>query len=338
MEQIGTSYVVRGERAALAPIGIGLIGLGRHGMRYARHLLEPLPNARLVAVCRRTAAQGSAFAADHSVKFYQDYHDLIADSNVEAVVVATPPSATLPICLDAVHARKPVLIEKPLAPSGAEAREMVRAAESYGTPLMTAQTLRFDSAVSALKAELASVGPRQYLVLTNRIEPRRELTRTPADYAGRGVLLEIGIHLLDLVRFLTGEEVVEVRCDMDGSTPKQPESRALVSLWTAGGLPCIVDVSRVSAGRVSRAEWVGMDGQLIADWVRHRLSKISSGNALDEKTLEDRPTIVATLQAFLDALGRGAPMPITGLDGQRAVEIADACYQSAATGKAVRLG
>ncbi|HET8579579.1 MAG TPA: Gfo/Idh/MocA family oxidoreductase [Nitrospiraceae bacterium] len=321
----------------MAPIGIGLIGLGRHGMRYARHLLEPLPNARLMAVCRRTAAQGSVFAAQHSVKFYQDYHDLIADSNVEAVVVVTPPSITRQICLDAVHARKPLLIEKPLAPTGVEAQEMVRAAASYGTPLMTAQTLRFESAILALKGELACVGTRQYLVLTNRIEPREELTQNPTDYAGRGVLLEIGIHLLDLVRFLTGEEVVEVWCDMDGSAPERPESRALISLWTSGGLPCIVDVSRVTAGRISRAEWVGKDGQLVADWVSHRLSRISSRNALDEKTLEDRPTIVATLQAFLDALERGAPMPITGLDGQRAVEIADACYQSAAIRQTVKV-
>ncbi len=321
----------------MAPIGIGLIGLGRHGMRYARHLLEPLPNARLVAVCRRTAAQGSVFAADHSVKFYQAHQDLIADSNVEAVVVVTPPSVARQICLDAVHARKPLLIEKPLAPTGAEAREMVRAAESSGTPLMTAQTLRFDSTLSALKADLACAGSRQYLVLTNRMEPRGELPHSPAEYAGRGVLLEIGIHLLDLVRFLTGEEVIEVRCDMDGSVPERPESRALVSLWTTGGLPCIVDVSRVTAGRISRAEWVGKDGQLIADWVSHRLSRISSGNVRDEKTLEDRPTIVATLHAFLDALGRGAPMPVTGLDGQRAVEIADACYQSAVTGQTVRV-
>jgi len=307
-------------------------------MRYARHLLEPLPNARLTAVCRRTAAQGSAFAADHSVKFYEDYRDLIADSNVEAVVVVTPPSVTRPICLEAVHARKPVLIEKPLAPTGAEAREMVRAAESYGTPLMTAQTLRFDSAVSALKAELACVGPPQYLVLTNRVEPRAELTQSSADYAGRGVLLEIGIHLLDLIRFLTGEEVIEVRCDMDGSPPERPEFRALVSLRTSGGLPCIVDVSRLTAGRISRAEWVGKNGQLLADWVSHRLSRISSHNRLDERTLEDRPTIVATIQAFLDALGRGTPLPITGLDGQRAVEIADACYQSAVTGQTVQVG
>jgi predicted dehydrogenase len=316
----------------LAPIGIGLIGLGRHGMRYARHLLEPLPNARLVAVCRRTAAQGSVFAADHLVKFYQAHQDLIADPNVEAVVVVTPPSVTRQICLDAVHARKPLLIEKPLAPTGAEAREMVRAAESYGTPLMTAQTLRFDSAVSALKADLACAGSRQYLVLTNRIEPRGELPHSPADYAGRGVLLEIGIHLLDLVRFLTGEEIIKVRCDMDGSPPARPESMALVSLWTTGGLPCVVDVSRVTAGRISRAEWVGKDGQLIADWVSHRLSRISSGNVRDDKTLEDRPTIVETLRAFLDALGRGAPMPVTGLDGQRAVDGANSPGRNAVTG------
>lgn len=322
----------------MAPIGIGLIGLGRHGMRYAKHLLEPLPNGRLMAVCRRTAAQGSAFAADHSVKFYQDYHDLIADPNVEAVVVVTPPSVTRQICLDAVHARKPLLIEKPLATTSVDAQEMVRAAEFYGIPLMTAQTLRFDSAVLALKAELASVGPRQYLVLTNRVEPRAEFTQDPADYGGRGVLLEIGIHLLDLVRFLTGEEVVEVRCDMDGSASDRPESRALVSLRTTGGLPCIVDVSRVTEGRISRAEWVGKDGQLIADWVRHRLSRISSRNALDEKTLEDRGTIVPTLQAFLEALEGGVPMPITGLDGQRAVEIADACYRSAAIRQTVKVG
>ncbi|MEK6618037.1 MAG: Gfo/Idh/MocA family oxidoreductase [Nitrospirota bacterium] len=320
-----------------APIGIGLIGLGRHGMRYARHLLEPLPNARLVAVCRRDVAQGAAFAADHSVRFYRDYRDLIADTAVQAVVVVTPPSLARPVCLEAVRARKPLLIEKPLAPIGPEAREMVHAAESSGIPLMTAQTLRFDAAVLALKAQLATVGPRRYLVLTTRVEPRPEVWADPTGYAGRGVLLEIGIHLLDLVRFLTGEEVVEARCEMDRPSPRSPESRALVSLRTTGDLPCIVDVSCVTGGRVSRAEWVGGDGQMIADWARHRLCSTSTRNEVEEWSVEDRPTGVATLLGFLAARERGAPMPITGLDGQRAVEIADACYESAETGRDVRL-
>lgn len=314
-----------------------MIGLGRHGMRYARHLLEPLPEGRLVAVSRRDAAQGAAFAAEHAVRFYPDYRDLIADPDVQAVVVVTPPSLARSICLEGVRARKPLLIEKPLAPVGPDARDMVRAAESSGVPLMTAQTLRFDQAVLALRTRLADTGAPRYLVLTQRVEPRPEVTRDPSDYAGRGVLLEIGIHLLDLVRFLTGEEVAEVRCEMDRLAPGMPESRALVSLRTTSGFPCIVDSSRVMAGRVCRAEWVGSKGQMIADWATHRFSHIGSSGVLEERTIEDRPTVIDALRAFLHALRRGAPMPVTGRDGQRAVEIADACYESATTGKLVRL-
>ncbi len=195
----------------MAPLGIGLIGLGRHGMRYARHVSDVSLGARLVAVCRRNAGQGRAFASQYGVKFFQDYEDLIACHEVHAVAVVTPPSLCLPICLAAVQAGKPLLIEKPLACTGADARAMVRAAEGAGVPLMPAHTLRFDRAVLALKAQLPSAGPRRYLVLTNRVEARSDVLDDPNDYGGCGVLLEIGIHLLDLIRFLTGEEVAEVR-------------------------------------------------------------------------------------------------------------------------------
>lgn len=321
----------------MTPLGIGLIGLGRHGMRYVRHLLEPSFKARLVAVCRRDAERGQAFAAQQGIKFFRQYEELIADPLVGAVIVVTPPSLCLPICLAAVKAGKPLLIEKPLACTGADARAMVRAAEAAGVPLMTAHTLRFDRAVLALKAQLASVGPRRYLVLAYRVEPRPEVVRDPVDYGGRGVLLEIGIHQLDLIRFLTGEEVAEVRCELERPSPKAAELRALVSLRTTGGLPCIVDVSRLTGGRVGRAEWIGADGQLNADWVHHRVCKVSAGTVTTEQAVEDVPTVEAVLQAFVGALTRGAPMPVTGLDGQRAVEIADACYESAENRRVVRL-
>lgn len=319
------------------PLGIGLIGLGHHGARYARHLLDPVPNARLVAVCRRNAELGKAFAAEHRLRFYQDYRHLIADADVQAVIVVTPPNLTRAICLEAVRAGKPLLIEKPLACTGADAREMVQSAANAGVPLMTAQTLRFDPAVVALKDALTTAGARRYLALTTRVEPDPKSRKHPADYAGRGALLELGIHLFDLIRFLTGEEVTEVRCDLNGFVPGTPESRAWVSLRTTGGLPCILDVSRVGAGRIGRAEWIGERAQVIADWSRHRLCRISSGYAVEEWAVPDCPTILATLRAFLDAIEHGRPMPVTGRDGQKAVEIADACYESAVSGRNVRL-
>jgi predicted dehydrogenase len=323
---------LNGERVTL--LGIGLIGLGRHGMRYAKHLLEPNPVARLVAVSRRDAAQGLRFAKEHSLRFYDDFRELIADPQVEAVVVVTPPALTKEICLEGIWARKPLLIEKPLALTGADAEAMAAAAERAHVPLMTAQTLRFDPVIQALKEALPTVGSPRYLLLTNRIEPRPDLWRDPRDYGGRGVLLEIGIHLLDLVRFLTDEEINEVRCELD--VAEGAESRAWISLRTESNFRCLLDISRVSSGRVSRAEWIGEKGQLTADWARHRFSRLA-GNDLEEKTLPDTPTLVSLLQAFVHALQRRTPMPVSGWDGQRAVAIADACYASAATGRPVAL-
>jgi predicted dehydrogenase len=314
-------------------LSVGLIGLGRHGLRYARHLLEPSSPARLVAVCRRDQAQGTAFARQHGLRFYADFRELIADPGVQAVIVVTPPSLNRDICLESVRRGKPLMIEKPLATNGDTASEMVQAADAANVPLMTAHTLRFDSAVQALKAARSSVEPRRYLVLTNRTEPRGDLD--VRGYGGRGVLLEIGIHLLDLVRFLTEEEVSEVRCETD--VTGQPESHAWARLKTQRGFTCLLDVSRVAAGRVSRAEWLGEKGQLLAEWSAHRFSVISGTAGRTDQAVPDAPTVVATLHSFVSAVEEGRPVPITGRDGQRAVALADACYRSAVEGRVIKL-
>jgi predicted dehydrogenase len=64
---------------------------------------------------------------------------------------------------------------------------------------------------------------------------------------------------------------------------------------------------------------------------------VTDRNRVEEWSVPDRPTVVAALEAFVNALRTGAAMPITGLDGLRAVELADACYASAAAGNPVRL-
>ena len=321
----------------MAPLGIGLIGLGRHGMRYARHLREFEVEATLVAVSRRDAACGAAFAAEQGVHFHQDYRQLIANPDVGAVIVVTPPALTSSICMAAVRARKPVLIEKPLACTGAAAQAMARAAEAAGVPLMTAQTLRFDSTIQALKAEVSKAGQAHYVALTYRLERPTVAGQNPADHEQRGIVLEIGTHLFDLIRYLTGDDIVEVRCELDRLGRETTESRALVSLRTRSHLACIVDVSRVSMGRISRVDWIGEQGQIHADWIQHCLRRLGPESLVDEWSVPPCHTVAETIRAFLTALRRGDPMPITGWDGYKAVAIADACYESAATSRIVRL-
>jgi predicted dehydrogenase len=314
-------------------IGVGLIGVGRHGMRYAQHLIQDLPTASLRAVCRRHPEQVFHVPGAESVKVYGDAPSLIADPTVDVVVVVTPPIYSSEICRLAVQARKPLLIEKPLATTATDARTMVAQACEAGVPLMTAQTLRFDHTIQHMKTLQPYIGRSQQLDLVFNIEIRKTAPDHADGYGKRGALLEIGVHMLDLVRFLTGEEVQDVRCTMDQHPPSAPELRASVHLTMIGGTTCQIEIARVLGSRAGRAIWIGSQGRVEADWM-HRRIRCVDDDGVETMNADPLPsqTVLHTLTAFLQAVKNNSPMPITGEDGYRAVEIAEACYRSAQAG------
>lgn len=311
---------------------IGLIGAGRHGSRYIQHLVHDLPGVALTALCRRS---GGGTLPDTDIPVYSDYHAMIADSRVQAVVVVTPPSLCHDICLTSVRAAKPILIEKPLATNGAEARAMVTAADRHGIILMTAHTLRFDPTIICLKEQLPTIGHLRSATLISHIETKANAIRVMGGHVPLGALLEIGIHLLDLVRFVTGEDIVEVQCTTDSVAPESPETYAKARLRTSGDVICTLDTARVESRRVGRAEWVGTMGTVTADWTTRKVTRTAADGSAQEWSLDARPTVLATLQAFVHAVRTGSVPPVTGLDGCLAVEAADACYRSAAQAGAV---
>ncbi|MFO0697895.1 MAG: Gfo/Idh/MocA family oxidoreductase [Nitrospira sp.] len=314
---------------------VGLIGVGRHGARYAQHLVHDLPTASLQAVCRRHPEQGFQLPGADSVTVYGSADALIADPSVDVVVVVTPPLHSLEICRLAVQTRKPLLIEKPLATTAADARTMVALARDAGIPLMTAQTLRFDRTIQYMKSLQSSLGRSQELDAVFQIEIRTTAPDHVAGYGKRGALLEIGVHILDLVRFLTGEEVQVVGCTMDHIPPIAPERMASIHLTTTGGTTCRLEITRVVGDRAGRASWVGSQGRVEADWMRRKIHcETGAGRKTEDIDIPPSLTVLDTLSAFLQAVSDGTPMPITGEDGCRAVEIAEACYQSAQLGGA----
>ncbi len=309
-------------------IGVGLIGLGRHGMRYARHLVHDLPMASLQAVCRRHPEQGFELSDAGPVTIHSTPQSLIADPTVDVVVVVTPPIVSPQICRLAVETGKPVLIEKPLASTAEDAYAMATLARDASVPLMTAQTLRFDSTIQELHKLRHRIGRSERLSLISKIEMKPTAFDHADGYGKRGAVLEIGVHMLDLVRLLTGEEVRDVQCTMDRTPPAAPETTAFVHLRTQTGALCRVEIARVPVGRVGQAEWIGSRGRLEADWIQGQVRCIDDVGT-DCFNLAPSQTVFATLSAFLQAVRTGTPMPITGEDGWRAVELAEACYRSA---------
>jgi len=314
-------------------LGIGLIGLGKHGSRYARHIVEDLTDAALVAVCRRDRTEGAKLAAAYHCAFHDDYRDLVAHPGVDAVVVAVPPIYHPAIVEAACRAGKSLLLEKPLATSLAAALRIASLVSTSGVRAMVAHTLRFNSAVQTVRAHVTEIGPVHALYLSQRFEP------SPLDWldrraeSGGGIVLHTGVHSFDLLRFLTGYEVTQVWCRTTQITTRETEDNFVMACQLSDpSLIAAIAGSRAMGGRVGLLELAGARGHLLADHV-HGFVHLVSGN--ERHTLpvpSPVPTVRETLGAFVRALREGTPFPISIEDGLRAVAIADAAYRSAERG------
>lgn len=308
--------------------GIGLAGLGRHGIRYAQHLLAgDVPGARLVAVHRRRHDEGRAWAKLRGLTYHETLAGLAADPAVDVVVAALPPSRHPGAVEAAAAARKAVLVEKPIAASEEQARRAVTAAADAGIPAMVANTLRYNSVVRGLAAAMPRVGEPQLLAINQRLER----TGRPwlDEWDDGGPVLNTGVHGVDLLRFLTGLEVAEVQ-----AFGRRIHHRNTWDLFAAalrlepGGLVATLDNSRAVGGRSGRIEVAGSERQLVGDFVHGDLYEIEGRQRRPLLVDEPVPTVREVLRDFVRALSEGRPSPVPLEEGIVAVraclKIADA--------------
>jgi predicted dehydrogenase len=314
-------------------LGIGLIGLGKHGSRYARHIVEDLTDATLVAVCRRNRAEGERLAAAHRCAFYDDYRELLANPRVDAVVVAVPPMLHPAIVEAACGAGKPLLVEKPLATTLAAARHIASVVSASGGRAMVAHTLRFNSTVQTVHSHVPEVGPLHAVSLSQRFEPSPPGWLDRRAESGGGIVLQTGVHSFDLLRFLTGCEVTRVWCRTRQIMTRETEdSFAMTCELSDSSLLATIAGSRAMGGRVGLFDLAGARGHLLADHVHGFVHLVRRIERLVLPVPPPVPTVRETLAAFVRALREGTPFPISIEDGLRAVAIVDAAYRSAEHG------
>ena len=315
---------------------VGLIGAGKHGRRYTHHILADVPELALAALCRRDAVRGREQARALGCRFHDDWAALIADPAVEAVIAVVPPTLHPALAAAIAAARKPLLIEKPLAPTAAAAREMVRVLGAAGVPVLMAHTLRWNAVVRAIRERLPSLGPLRALYLNQRFEPSSLPWLDDPRTAGGGIILHTGVHSFDLVRWLTGHEVARVWCRVARVDTARTEDNFVAVLELEGSDALVaVNGSRSTAGRSGLIDVAAAGGQLVGD---HALGFAYGVRGLERTPLpltEPVPTVREALRAFARLVLNGDPPPVTLEDGARAVLIAEACLRSAVNGERV---
>jgi predicted dehydrogenase len=330
------------------PLGVAVLGCAHrpHAWSYARALASS-GTARLVAVHDPDPALGHSVADDFGVPYAADPVALVSSSDVDAVVVCSPTAQHRGhVQLAASHGCH-VLCEKPVATTLEDAAAMVAATEKAGTQLHVAFPSRFLPQVRRVKEALdaGTLGRVIGVRAGNRgrppLPPQYPAWITSPAESGGGALIDHSVHLTDLLRHLTGQEVVRVSAETGSLLwDAGVEDCALMSLELAGGTVASLDPSwSVPAGNPWDYDLflrlVGTGGSVDLDDVSESVRLVSgtAGAGLRLVGFAEDPD-AALVEAFVASVlgGRLLEPCASGVDGLRALEVALAGYRSAADG------
>lgn len=316
---------------------VGIIGTGRHGSRYANHIVHDIAGLELTAVSRRLPS-GAEQAARWHCTWYRQWPELVAARQVEAVIAAVPPALNLAIAQQCARLGKPLLIEKPLAISGAVAAEIVALYSHHHLPLTVGQTLRYNGVIRSLREQLPSLGPLYSFAASQRLEPSTIAWHEDPEQAGAGVSFHTAVHVFDALRFMTGLEIrrVTALCRRRSGTALEDLLAVLVEM--DGGVVGTLDCSKVGRARSGRFEFVGREGQLQGDQIFNTLERIRATEVTRLDPGEPVRTLVPFLRDWRDFLAGRAANPVAGEDGLAAVRICEACLESSRSGQWTAIG
>lgn len=319
-----------------ASIRWGIIGCGNVTEVKSGPALQKAGHSALVAVMRRDGAKARDYAQRHGVpRWYDDAAALIADPQVNAVYVATPPSTHKQYALMSIAAGKPVYVEKPMAMNAAECDEIIDAARAAGVPLFVAyyrrMLPRFHKVRELLFDQQAIGTPR--IVNTVLYEPHHPRYHDPAnlpwhvrpEISGGGVFVDIGCHTLDILDWLFGP-ITEV----SGHASNQlhayaPEDSVAMSFAFANGMLGTGLWHFGGYRRYDLIEVIGSEGQLSFATFGDGPIRLENADGVREYHVDNPPHIqqplIETIVAELR--GQAGACPSTGESAARTSRVMD---------------
>lgn len=300
-------------------------------------------DAVLIGMWRRDRADAEANCAELGIAHcFASREELCASPEVDAVFITSPDAMHLEDTLLAVRHGKAVLCEKPLAMNAAEAAEMQRAAVAAGVLFGVGQNFRYNHSLDWMREKiLAGAIGKVQLAHAQYCYPAKTAPRkwiADPSLACGGPIADVGVHLIDALRYVTGEDVLSVGTlahKADNDAPM--EAAATLQLEMTGGVCANVTASGDAPYR-TLVEVAGSDGVLIAEnglTVDRPLDVVlrRAGSVVESVTLQNADGYTRMLEGFARAMHGGEPFRATGAAGVENMQVLDAAFRSWRSGQ-----
>ena len=301
---------------------IGVIGAGIMGSNHGR-VLAGLPGVTLVGIVDPLQAHRDRAVELIGCPVFETLNELIA-AGVDAVTVAAPTHLHHEVSLACIAKGIHVLVEKPIASTVQEGRDIVEAAAKAGVTLMVGHVERFNPAVAAIKAaikdeDILSIG-------ITRVGP------FPPRMSNVGVVIDLAVHDIDLIRWFTDSDIVDVQPQL-ASAIAEREDIALLQFRTASGVLAHINTNWLTPFK-ARSVTVATRGKYVTgDLLTRQVTECFGFKPDGSYSMRHLPVghdepLRAELIAFVTAVRTGGVPAVSGEEGVASLEIAIRCLES----------
>jgi len=317
-----------------SPIRWGLVGLGWVASDFVAPAMVQNPGSRLAACLGSSLAKGHAFAERFGVeRVHGDLEALMHDPDVDAVYIALPNALHHAAVLAAARGHKPVLCEKPFAMTVAQAREMVEACHAAGVLLRVAHQIRLDAAVGRAREIVRSGRLGRLAAITfERASGLDMRTSWRQDVAQSGVLFDVGVHLLDLIAWVSGQHFVEVSAFTHPDRRQGvPDDTVTVLGRLDGDCHAVARATREIASAENNLIVEGSEATLITSALRfvpEHVVRVRDRAGTTEERFPASPAYALEIQAFEGELRGERSLLPDGEESVRTVAVTQAVLQA----------
>jgi predicted dehydrogenase len=302
---------------------VGVVGVGVMGSNHARVLAE-LPGVEFVGVADPDRIQAHSVAQALGCAEYPDFASLL-DTGVEAVTIAAPTHIHQEIALACIARGVHVLVEKPIASTIEEGRAIVAAARRARVTLMVGHVERFNPAVQAIKDALR--GEDILSIAITRVGP------FPPRMSNVGVVIDLAVHDIDLIRWFTDSEIIEVQPQLSSAVAER-EDIALLQFRTASGVLAHINTNWLTPFKARDVQVATRRKYVMADLLTRQVTECFGFQPDGAYSMRHLPVghaepLRAEIAAFVAAVRSGTTPAVTGEEGVASLEIAMRCLRPA---------
>jgi UDP-N-acetylglucosamine 3-dehydrogenase len=311
-------------------LGTAVIGTGFWGKNHAR-VYEELASTELVAVCDVNRDRAKAVADQFGVKAYTSSSRMLKNEAIEAVSVCTWSTRLAKEALKALKAGRHVLVEKPMATHTKQAEMLLETAERNGLHLTVGFLMRFIPGLQHIRDAVENKKLGELVCAT-----AKRVSQWPERIGDVGVVKDTAIHDIDVVRFISGEDPISVYAKAGSMRHRKFEDYAQIMLTFEDGKSAFIESNWITPYKTRILTVTGSEAIMRLDYITQELWIEDAKENLQPRFPWQEP-LKLELQHFADCVLEKKKPVITGVDGLKALKIAEAALRSSAKNRAIKL-